>query len=77
MEKGLGFLSSQRQNSSDEQSSTGNFYIMKNEVTQELYTNMMDNNPSYFSDCGNDCPMERVGEIRLSLNWSGLGIYLV
>ena len=36
------------------------FYMMKSEVTQGLYEDVMGTNPSGFSDCGKDCPVERV-----------------
>ena len=33
---------------------------MKSEVTQGLYKKMMGINPSHFSECGSDCPVEQV-----------------
>jgi len=36
------------------------FYLMKNEVTQELYQQIVGSNPSYFVDCGPTCPVENV-----------------
>ena len=36
------------------------YYIGKYEVTQGLWKKVMGNNPSNFSDCGDDCPMESV-----------------
>lgn len=36
------------------------FESMKTEVTQELYTSVMDENPSFFQQCGLDCPVEKV-----------------
>ncbi|MEC7983681.1 MAG: formylglycine-generating enzyme family protein, partial [Myxococcota bacterium] len=39
---------------------TRDFYIMKTEVTQELYTRVMGENPSKFKDCGGQCPVEKI-----------------
>jgi formylglycine-generating enzyme required for sulfatase activity/uncharacterized caspase-like protein len=36
------------------------FYVGKNEVTQGQWKKIMDSNPSNFSDCGDDCPVEYV-----------------
>ena len=36
------------------------FYISKYEVTQQLWQQVMGNNPSYFSSCGPLCPVEEV-----------------
>ena len=36
------------------------FLMMKSEVTQELYQEIMKKKPSYFQRCGGDCPVERV-----------------
>ena len=36
------------------------FYIQKTEVTQGQWKKVMENNPSRFKDCGNDCPVENV-----------------
>ncbi|AMV73258.1 hypothetical protein JCM30471_16600 [Desulfuromonas carbonis] len=36
------------------------FWIGKTEVTQGQWHRLMGNNPSYFSGCGDDCPVERV-----------------
>ena len=37
-----------------------NMLVMQSEVTQDLYTNLMGKNPSYFQDCGLSCPVEQV-----------------
>ena len=36
------------------------FYMQKTEVTQGQWQAVMGGNPSYFSDCGDTCPVERV-----------------
>jgi formylglycine-generating enzyme required for sulfatase activity len=36
------------------------FYLMESEVTQGLYESVMGRNPSGFSSCGSDCPVEQV-----------------
>ena len=36
------------------------FYMMTTEVTQKQWMAVMGNNPSVFSDCGPDCPVENV-----------------
>jgi formylglycine-generating enzyme required for sulfatase activity len=36
------------------------FYMMKHEVTQGAWKNVMGTNPSYFYLCGSDCPVENV-----------------
>jgi len=39
---------------------TKGFFLMKHEVTQGEYQALMGNNPSKFSSCGPDCPVETV-----------------
>ncbi len=36
------------------------FYMQTTEVTQAQWQAVMGNSPSYFKNCGNDCPVERV-----------------
>ena len=36
------------------------FYIGRYEVTQAQWQSVMGNNPSYFKDCGGNCPVEQV-----------------
>ena len=36
------------------------FEMMKTEVTQKEYQEVMGENPSFFADCGEDCPVEKV-----------------
>jgi formylglycine-generating enzyme required for sulfatase activity len=47
---------------------TRNFYIMTTEITQQQYLDEMGYNPSNFSGCGMDCPVERV-------NWHEVAAY--
>ena len=42
------------------QVTVSDYYICKYEVTQGLWKKVMGNNPSYFKNCGNDCPVESV-----------------
>jgi len=39
---------------------TKGFYMQTTEVTQEQWKAVMGNNPSRFSDCGDNCPVENV-----------------
>ena len=39
---------------------TNDFYIGQTEVTQGQYTEIMGTNPSYFSHCGPNCPVEMI-----------------
>lgn len=39
---------------------TKGFYMQTTEVTQGQWKAVMGNNPSYFQDCGNNCPVEKV-----------------
>ncbi len=59
---------------------SNDFYIQETEVTQSQWTAMMESNPSYFSLCGNDCPVEMISwddvqNFILALNSMGEGIY--
>ena len=40
------------------------FYIMKTEVTQELYQSITKQNPSRFTTCGFNCPIENISWIQ-------------
>ena len=42
------------------QVTVSDYYIGKYEVTQGLWKKVMGSNPSYFNNCGDDCPVERV-----------------
>ena len=39
---------------------TNSIQVMTTEVTQDLYTHVMNSNPSQFSNCGGTCPVENV-----------------
>ena len=39
---------------------TEGFYIQTTEVTQRQWTAVMGNNPSFFQNCGDDCPVDHV-----------------
>jgi formylglycine-generating enzyme required for sulfatase activity len=49
-----GRLNDERQRRSDA------FYLQTTEVTQGQWRKVMGNNPSYFKNCGDDCPVEQV-----------------
>ena len=42
------------------QVTVSDYYIGKYEVTQGLWKKVMGSNPSFFKDCGEDCPVENV-----------------
>ena len=51
------------------------FLLKKTEVTQGEWHSLMGNNPSHFSDCGDDCPVEKVNWLESlvycnALSWS-------
>ena len=48
----------------------GGFEIAQTEVTQAQWRAVMGNNPSYFSSCGDDCPVENV-------SWDDVQGYLI
>jgi formylglycine-generating enzyme required for sulfatase activity len=47
---------------------TRNFWMMTTEITQQQFLDEMGYNPSYFSGCGMDCPVEMV-------NWHEVAAY--
>ncbi len=59
---------------------TQGFYMQTTEVTQGQWAALMGENPSFFSACGNDCPVERITwqdaqEFISLLNALGEGAY--
>ncbi len=59
---------------------SNSFYMQTTEVTQGQWKAVMGSNPSKFSDCGNECPVEMVSwddvqEFIKSLNRKGEGTY--
>ena len=59
---------------------TQEYYIQTTEVTQGQWEAVMDSNPSYFSNCGEDCPVESVSKYDANnfidiLNSMGEGTY--
>jgi len=56
------------------------YYIGKYEVTQGQWKKIMDDNPSYFMGCGENCPVESVSWLDIQsylakLNTTGVGKY--
>jgi len=59
---------------------TKSFYIQTTEVTQGQWRAVMGSNPSYFSSCGDNCPVEQVSwddaqAFIVKLNQKGEGTY--
>jgi formylglycine-generating enzyme required for sulfatase activity len=59
---------------------TQGYYMQTTEVTQGQWETVMGSNPSYFSSCGSDCPVETVSwydaqEFINKLNQKGEGTY--
>ena len=59
---------------------TKGFYMQATEVTQGQWTAVMGSNPSYFSSCGDNCPVEEVSwndaqDFITTLNARGEGTY--
>jgi len=59
---------------------TRGFYMQTTEVTQGQWKEVMGDNPSYFKECGDDCPVDTVSwddvqEFIKSLNRKGEGLY--
>jgi serine/threonine protein kinase len=48
---------------------TNSFYIGKYEVTQGQWKQIMRNDPSYFQNCGTNCPVENV-------NWNDIQLFI-
>ncbi|MFK5984244.1 MAG: formylglycine-generating enzyme family protein [Pseudomonadota bacterium] len=80
----MGSPVSEPQRRSDEQqhkvSLTKGFYISVTTITQDQWMMVMNNNPSFFAQCGGDCPVESVGwnEVQkfiAKMNQRGEGLY--
>jgi uncharacterized protein (TIGR02145 family) len=61
---------------------TQGYYMQTTEVTQGQWEAVMGSNPSYFNECGSDCPVEKVSwhniqEFLSRLNQRGEGIYVL
>jgi len=61
---------------------TSSYYMQTTEVTQAQWEAVMGSNPSYFSSCGSDCPVEQVSwddaqEFINKLNQKGEGVYML
>ena len=61
----MGCTSGQQGKCADDESPThrvtlSSFYMMKTEVTQGMWREVMGSNPSHFSSCGSECPVEQV-----------------
>ncbi|NJL60456.1 MAG: formylglycine-generating enzyme family protein [Desulfobacteraceae bacterium] len=59
---------------------TNSFYMQITEVTQGQWKAVMDSNPSYFSTCGDNCPVERLSwddaqSFITKMNQRGEGAY--
>ena len=59
---------------------TQSYYMQTTEVTQGQWRAAMGSNPSYFSNCGDDCPVEKVSwndiqSFITKMNQSGEGTY--
>ena len=44
---------------------TQGYYLQTTEATQGQWKKIMGNNPAYFQNCGDDCPVEQVSEIDI------------
>ncbi|MEM7051422.1 MAG: formylglycine-generating enzyme family protein [Acidobacteriota bacterium] len=44
---------------------SGAFFIARHEVTQEQWQRVMGGNPSFFQNCGGDCPVETVSALDI------------
>ena len=58
--KGYGKSSENFNNTKHQVCLTRDFLISRFEVTQKVWTAVMNNNPSQFHSCGGNCPVERV-----------------
>ena len=56
----MGFSSNDPNSNQHQVTLTKGFYIQKTEVTQEQWKSVMGKNPSFFKECGDNCPVEQV-----------------
>jgi formylglycine-generating enzyme required for sulfatase activity len=56
----MGILSDEPETKPHQVTLTKSFYIQKSEVTQGQWKRIMGRNPSFFKECGDDCPVEQV-----------------
>ena len=56
----MGIFSNEQDKNQRQITLTKGFYIQKTEITQEQWKKIMGRKPSFFRECGDDCPVEQV-----------------